>query len=93
MFSYDANYPVSENPINWSTVLTKTLMLFSLLLSILVVSQEEWQPLFESFRDVDGLQVFCTFYKPTMLCYFFGFLILLDLAPNIWAELSGFEDR
>ena len=67
--------------------------MFSLLLTIAIHFNEWWAPLNDAFRDGDAVQIVSNYYIAVLLVYFMGFLIAIDLAPNVWAELSGLQDR
>ena len=63
------------------------------LLAVQVVFTHKWLPIIEAMKYGNQFQLFSALYLPVMMTYFVCFFIIFEVAPNIYAELSGLLDR
>lgn len=92
-FCYECDYPLSKNGPRWGYVLSKFTQMMVAIVASYIVYKNNLEPIFEAMREGDRVQLFTALYTPALTVYFLGFYAIFEASTNMYAELSGFEDR
>ena len=93
VFCYEISYPVTTKSPSLKYLLNKFLLLGMALMIIHIVFKERWVPIIEALKDGNQYQLFTALYLPGMTVYYMSFFIIFEIMSNIYAELTGFQDR
>ena len=63
------------------------------LFTIYVVWHERWWPIIQAMSYAPSFQIYMSLYLPGMVVYAINFVVTFELASNIYAELTGWQDR
>ena len=93
VFCYETNYPVSKAPLAKRKFLLRLLLMFSLVMTTHIVCIEQLHPVIHALRDGETIHLMTALTIPATVLYLLAVLILFEISTNIYADISGFEDR